>query len=135
MAGGITTKEGFEPNHREFGQHIRSEIARKPALLVAAKIARRANARAPFDPNRDPNDKSPRLKGSYKSGKDGNLKIGTNSRAIARVYSLVKHADPVEFGNKTTRAQHVLTGAAISVIITDLKGGANLRAAESSDDG
>lgn len=133
MAGGITTKEGFEPNHREFGQHIRTEVARKPALLVAAKIAARANIRAPFDANRDPNDKSPRLKGSFKSGKGGNLRVGRNSRAVARVWTLVKHADAVEFGNRTTKAQHVLLGAAISVVVTDLKGGANIRGAESSD--
>lgn len=132
MAGGISTKEGFEPNHREFGMHIRSETARKPALMVAAKIANRANARAPFDPD---NEDGKHLKGSYKSGPDGNLRVGRNARAIAKVWTDDDAGTPVEFGNKTTRAQHVLTGAAISVIITDLRGGANLRAAESSEDG
>lgn len=126
----LITKEGFEPNHKEFGLHIRSEVARKPAVLIAEKIASRANARAPITVKKQGDRRRVHLKGSYRAGPDGNLRVGRNTRAIAVVESKVEEAVFREFGTEDQPASHILLNAAIGVVLTDLKGGANIRAHE-----
>lgn len=112
------TKEGFEPNHREFGMHVRSEVARAPALQVATKIAQRANAIAPFDPDKAAKSKRRRrLRYSYTAGPTRTIRVGRYGRAAAQVYSDVIEASTQEFGTSTQPANRPLLRAAFLVII------------------
>jgi len=114
----LETRSGFKENHREFGMHIRSEEARTPANVVARKIASRANATAPVGED-DGKDNLP-LKGSYHAitgRKAGNLRVGRNSRAIAKVVSKAPSARWAEGGNKNQKPQRTLLHAAIAVSV------------------
>lgn len=115
----LQTKEGFEPNHEEFGLHIRSAIAQKPAVQVAMLIATRANNTAPFAEKKKGDRRRRHLKGSYKARPDGNLKVGRNTRAIAIVESTLLEAATAEFGTQYQRAQRPLLRAAIAVSIEE----------------
>lgn len=121
----IQRGRGFVPNHAEFGMHIRSEVARKPALLIAAKIAALANATAPVQgetakESRQRKAQAP-VKGGYKSGPDGNLSVGRNTRAIAVVFNKTPNAMAGEVatgpGKKNPRT---LFNAAVTVSIAEL---------------
>lgn len=120
---GIETRQGFIPNHQEFGLHIRSEIARKPALQVAAKIAARANQTAATQDPEEKRKKSRRrrvLKGSYVVGiPKAPLRVGRNTRSYATVESDVFEATTQEFGTKTQRPRRTLLRAAIAVSIEE----------------
>lgn len=115
----LETRSGFVPDHTEFGLHIRSEIARKPALQVAKKIAKRANATAPYAEKKKGDRRRRHLKGSYTARPDGILKVGRNTRAIAVVESTVLEASTQEFGTKTQKANRPLLRAAIAVSIEE----------------
>lgn len=130
----LVTKQGFEPNHKEFGLHIRSEVARKPSLQIAEKIAAVANHSAPWQPEEIKAKKAPdrrrRLRDSYVARADGNLRVGRNSRAISVVESTVLEASTQEFGTRFQRPSYPLLRAAMLVIHVELPGGANVTAPE-----
>ncbi|MBC7593726.1 MAG: hypothetical protein H7288_07295, partial [Kineosporiaceae bacterium] len=119
----LETRKGFQPNHKEFGLHIRSPIARRPAILVAIKIARRANATAAVqDPilRKQKTRRRKILKGSYKVVLPKTpLRVGQNSRAYAIVESTTLEASTQEFGTKTQRPRRPLLRAAIAVSIEE----------------
>lgn len=125
----MATRAGnrFQPDHVGFGLHIRSEVARGPAMFWGRKIAMRANATAPYEAVR--NDKgqfaskrrrksasTAHLKGSYHVRRDGNMRIGKYTRAVAVVESNVRHAAPIEFGGKGYRGRHILRNAGMQVV-------------------
>lgn len=115
----LVTKQGFEPDHREFGLHIRSEIARRPPMQVARKIARIANATAPFAPKKKGDRRRRHLKGSFVARPDGVLRVGRNTRTVAVVESTVREAAPNEFGGPGQDPQHTLRSAAFVVLGTE----------------
>lgn len=124
---GLETGVGFVPNHKEFGLHIRSEIARKPSLLIARKIAGVANHSVAFRPKRKGDKKRRHLRGSYRARPDGNLRVGLNTRAISVVESTVLEASTEEFGTRFHRPSYPLLRAAMLVIHVELPGGANIQ--------
>lgn len=124
---GLETREGFQPNHKEFGLHIRSdESVRLSAEPIAKLIALEANTNAPFDPVKR-NRNRRHLKGSYRARRDGNLRVGRNSRAIWVVESSVLEASTKEFGTESQRPEYPLLRSAMIVVASELPGGANIR--------
>lgn len=123
---GLEMRRGFVPDHKEFGLHIRSEIARKPAVQVARKIAARANATATTQTPMEKRARQPKraklvhLKGSYEVVlPKTNLRVGRNTRAYAEVQSRVLEASTKEFGTRTQRPKRPLLRAAIAVSIEE----------------
>ena len=114
----LETRQGFVPDHKEFGLHIRSEIARKPAIQVATKIAERANETAPFAEKKKGDRRRRHLRGSYRV-KPTNVRVGRNSRASAMVYSELIEASTNEFGTKSQKARRPLLRAAIAVSVEE----------------
>jgi hypothetical protein len=115
----LETRTGFHPNQREFGLHVRSEVAGRPPLQVATKIAARANMAAAFRPKVRGDKKSRHLKGSYHARRDGNLRVGKHTRAIAVVESDVVEASTKEFGAPGQPAERPLLKAAVAVSIEE----------------
>lgn len=123
---------GFEPNHREFGLHIRSEVARKPAVIVATEIAEKATAAAPRGDRRRTDEFSPGVRRRTASTplrvKKISVLAGGNRRASAEAYSISPSFVKAEFGTKYQRPQHTLLRAAVGVMaergipFTDLRG-------------
>lgn len=124
--------EGFVPNHKEFGLHIRSKEAGAPPKLFAEEIAARANATAPVgdEARRDefnPGQRRRRAKGSVRV-KVLNVRVGQNSRRSAEAYSLSPSFIKNEFGRKGQRPKHTLLRAGIHTMrahgipMTELRG-------------
>ena len=128
MSSGLVTKEGFEPNHKEFGLHIRSvrstEFSAEP---IALQIAGVANHSVPWKPKKKGDRKRKHLRDSYTARADGNLRVGGNTRAIWVVESNVLEASTKEFGTKFQRPSYPLLRAAMVVIHVELPGGANIQ--------
>lgn len=128
---GLETRRGFVPNHREFGMHIRSEVARKPALQIATQIAAVANAIVSVQgPNKREGKRRAAgrpAKGSYTLKKVGNINVAGNFRAYAEVESRVPSAIALEGGGKHTHPQRPLLKAALAVCESEIPGGYNVR--------
>lgn len=119
---GIETRSGFKPNHREFGMHIRSEEARRPANIVARKIAIVANATAPVQGDTGKESRRRKrekpVRGAFRAvtgRKAGNLRVGRNSRAIAQVVGKAPGIVYSEGGTKNQKPNRTLLRAAITV--------------------
>lgn len=115
----LETRRGFHPNQREFGLHVRSDIAARPSLQVAIKIAARANETVPFREKVKGDKKRRHLKGSYHARRDGNLRVGKHSRGISVVESTVLEASTKEFGAPGQPAERPLLKAAIAVSVEE----------------
>lgn len=105
--------------------HIRSEIARKPAMQIAKLIAARANANAPVqgDTSREGKRRqaAPPAKGSYVAASAGNVKIAGNFRAAAVVYSRAVAAIALEGASHyKEKAPRPLLKAAMEVSVEEL---------------
>lgn len=124
----IERRYGFVPNHAEFGHHIRSAVARRPAMQIARKIASLANDTAPVskdDPIKPRESRKRRMaapiKGSYIARPDGNLRIGEYTRAIAIVENRTPNAMAGEVTSSSKqRNPRTLFKAAVRVSITEL---------------
>lgn len=115
----LERRTGFRPNQKEFGLHVRSEIAAKPSVIIAKKIAKEANATAPFAPKKKGDKRRRHLKGSYKARRDGNLRVAKHTRAISVVESTVREAVFDEIGTKTQKPRRTLLKAGIAVSIEE----------------
>lgn len=115
----LETRSGFHPDQAQFGAHVRSDIAAKPSLIIAKKIAAHANENAPFAPKKRGDKRRRHLKGSYVGRRDGNLRVGKHSRGISVVESTVPESVNVEFGTPSQKAQRTLLKAGIEVSIQE----------------
>lgn len=118
----LERRRGFRPDHKEFGMHIRSEVAREPAMQVARDIAKYASATATIQNPESARKESkarrrrkPVSVSGYKAIADGNLTVGKDfpaTRAIAAVEIKNLNAAFDEGGNKHFRGNRTLIKAA-----------------------
>lgn len=99
--------------------HIRSEVAREPAMAVGREIAKYASATATVqDPEQARRESKQRRRrkavkaSGYRVRPDGNLRVGQNTRAIAVVEIINPNAPFDEGGNKHFRGNRTLLKAA-----------------------
>jgi len=118
---GIERRRGWHANNAAFGRYIRSEVARMPAVAVATKIARRANAVAPAQnpaEHREKAGKEPRerLKGSYRVRRPKSPLVVGKRHPNARSYAEVESTSPTaywqEVGDSKGRSHPLRTAAA-----------------------
>lgn len=124
----LERRRGFREDHKDFGMHIRSEVAREPAMQIGREIAKYASATATIqkdDPLKPRESKKRRRRRSikasgYRARPDGNLRVGRNTRAIAVVEIINPNAPFDEGGNKYFRGNRTLLKAAQVVSVRKL---------------
>jgi hypothetical protein len=126
----VERRRGFRPDHKSFGMHIRSEVAREPAMQIAREIAKLASATATIQSpestareSKKRRRRKPVAASGYKARPDGNLMVGKSfpaSRAIAVVEIINPNAPFDEGGTKNFRGNRTLIKAAHKVSVRKL---------------
>ena len=107
----LEQRTGYKPNHKEFGEFILSEQARRPAIEAAQHIAEIARARAPRGEG-----PGPHMADQYKVNENpAPVVLAGNPRAGAEVFNEDINATRNEFGNKRTKAHRTLGKAGAEV--------------------
>lgn len=101
----------FKPDHKSFGEYIRSEMVRDMATEVAQDIARRAGELAPRRKSGQVPDGAA-MADSFKVNREaGFIKVSGNIRVKVEVYNSAASAAPNEFGGARNKKHRMLARA------------------------
>lgn len=115
----------FRPDHKSFGEFIRSEQVRDPVEEVSKDIADLAGQYAPRRKDRGNVKEGTAMADRFRVQRmAGFINVAGNSRVKVTVYNTAASAAPNEFGNKRTKRHRMLgrAGAAFGDFMQGKKG-------------
>lgn len=98
----------YKPDHKEFGEFMRSDQMRDVTAKVAGDISDRAGKRAPRRKSGEVPDGAAMADQFKVDEGAGYLKVSGNVRVMVNVYNEARSAAPNEFGSKRNKRHRML---------------------------